>query len=78
MSRPLSIDEHTFINYLYAARQQPIGIILRTNDVRRLESKLRSAKQSAGDPALQELQIIPWGHPDGDLIIVNRHIMVQR
>ena len=60
---------------LYAAKMEPIGLLLRTSDVRLARQKLYAARRAAEDPQLDDLQFraSPWPE-EGDLIIVNRHI----
>jgi len=74
MSRPISLQEHTFVQFLYLAKRENLGLILRTNDAERAATKFRAVKAKLEDPALDDLQIVPWGHPEGDLVIVNRFV----
>lgn len=74
MSRPISLQEHTFVQFIYLAKRENLGLILRTNDPQRAAQKFRQVREKLSDPALDDLQFVPWGHPEGDLVIVNRFV----
>lgn len=42
---------------LYSALGSPIGILLRTNNIRNARVRLNAAKRNSGDPALQVLGV---------------------
>lgn len=54
---------------LHAALEEPIGIVIQTNDTVRAKMSLYRCRAAAEDPALAELQIRTSPFSDGDLII---------
>ena len=55
---------------LYAALAEPIGLVLRTSDTKRVRQHLYAARRAACDPALEILSIRISPFPEGDLVIV--------
>jgi hypothetical protein len=51
------------------AEQEPVGLLLRTNDVARAKAQLYRARADAGIPALAQMQIRTSPFPDGDLVL---------
>lgn len=56
-------EDNRLLQILYQALNEPIGLVLRTNDVHRARQRLYNARASAGDLVLARLQfrLAPWG-----------------
>lgn len=66
------------LHLLFLAKASEIGLVLRTNDPRRLSACLRQAMKlpEAQGAELEDLQIRLSPFAEGDLIVVNRHIKI--
>lgn len=67
------------LHLLLLAKASQIGLVLRTNDPRRAMASLRASMRlpEAQGAGLEDLQIRLSPLPEGDIIVVNRHIRIQ-
>lgn len=49
---------HEYLPYWYNAMDEEIGLLVRTNDRRKLTAILYEARQEAGDESLSELMLL--------------------
>jgi hypothetical protein len=67
------------IPLLYRALNEPIGLLVSTNDAKRLRQQLYLARTEALDPALEILQFRMSPFPDGQIVICKgQTLAVQR
>lgn len=62
-------DHERLVAVLEAARCEPIGLVLVTNDSTRARAALYRARTVENNPAYNDLQFRMWPYEDGDLII---------
>lgn len=62
------VSEHLLL--LHLALDEPLGLVLRTNDPVRMRQALYAARAASGDPRLTVLQVRMSPVPDGQLVIV--------
>lgn len=58
-----------FVAVLEAAANEPIGIVLVTNDPVRCRAALYRARMTENNPRYADLQFRMWPYEDGDLVI---------
>lgn len=64
-----------FAEFLYRALEAPIGIIVLTNDTKRLQAKLYETRRKAENPAFEALTFAPSRvSPDTELWIVRKQV----
>lgn len=61
----------------YSALAEPIGLVLRTNDITQCRARLHAARRALG-PCAEGLQIRASPVPEGDLVIVKREPEIAR
>jgi hypothetical protein len=57
------------IAVLEAARSEPIGIVIMTNDVTKTRAALYRARAAENNPAFADLQFRSWPYDEGNLVI---------
>lgn len=65
----MSSPDPTLLSIWQSALEQPIGVVLQTNDSQRARQALYRARADANDERLNTLQILTSLFPDGDLLI---------
>ena len=66
-----------FLMLLLEAVQEPIGILVATNDFERARQKFYSVRREAKMPELDQLQIRMSPFSGGELIIINSRIKLK-
>lgn len=75
MKRKLNPELEILLEILYAALDEPIGLLLSTpQGMERVRNGFYLARDLSQDPALSELQLRSSPFPDGDLVIVKQRI----
>jgi hypothetical protein len=54
---------------LETASNEPIGIVLMTNDATKARAALYRARMAENNPAYSDLQFRIWPYEDGDLVV---------
>lgn len=66
-----------FLMLLLQAVQEPIGLLVATNDPERARQKFYASRRAAKMPELDGLQIRMSPFPDGQLVLVNSRIKLE-
>jgi hypothetical protein len=71
------MNKNEALQILLQVASEPIGLLLRASDPQRLRMKLYQARREAqqnGDASLDDLQFRISPFPEGQIVIVKRHL----
>lgn len=66
-----------YLELLYRAIGEPIGLLLRTNEPAKLRERLYAARYSANDPDLAQLQFRLCELGGGNLLICKSYLLTE-
>lgn len=73
----MSKKKDEFLMLLLQAVQEPIGLLVATNDFERARQKFYAVRREAKMPELEGLQIRVSPFPEGQLLLVNTRIKLE-